>query len=462
MKMSSELYLKWLAPKVSPLPDFDFFLTNQCVVTATNNNNEIVGVTLFEPKDFSDSFLKRLEQRRCRSEFSDMAFSIFLPNFLRHRADALKAGLTNVNVIFTPFINIKKNGDLFFLRKSMRVVSVDDSPVLLKFLKRAMEELGFIEIVAQVTNSEDAVSVIQKLKPDLVTLDIQMPKMTGVDVLKELFKTEHFPVIMISSLNLEEGSLVFDALNSGAFDYIQKPKLEELETFKDELSSKMLSAVIGRGKHSALNKLRPKKVLAPTDSYPSNLIWCLGASTGGTQALTRVFTSLPAKIPPTLIVQHIPPVFSRAFAESLNQLCPFTVKEAENGEMLQADHVYIAPGGIQMGIEGTSQGLRLFLKEAPPVNRFKPSVDFLFMEVAKLKGILCVASVLTGMGRDGAQGLLALKKSGARTFVQDEESSAVFGMPRVALEVGGANEAIPLDEIASKLLDLSLGLRKAG
>ena len=254
---------------------------------------------------------------------------------------------------------------------------------------------------------------------------------------------------------------VFEALNNGAFDYIQKPKLEDIQIFKEELMEKLLLAAEGRQVASKLqNQLVAKiKISQPSKSYPDNLIWCIGASTGGTQALTRIFTSLPDKIPPVLIVQHIPPVFSRAFANSLNQLCPFEVKEAEHGEAVLADHVYIAPGGIQMGVEKLNGKLYISLKDCDPVNRFKPSVDHLFMEASKLKGIRIIAAVLTGMGRDGAEGLLELKKMGASTLVQDEESCVVFGMPRIALEMGATDLVIPLDNIAHTLLEQTLVLK---
>ncbi|MES2803612.1 MAG: chemotaxis-specific protein-glutamate methyltransferase CheB [Bdellovibrionota bacterium] len=453
-------------PKSDSLKGTSFNVINLCTLASRDGDGQVTGLTVFEPKDFTESFLKRLEVRKSREEFSQLDFILYLPHFLKHRAESLLKGKTNerIEVLFTPFINIKHKGDYFFVRNTLRIVSVDDSQVILKFLKRAMTELGFIDVVAQVSDSLNAVTTIEKFKPDLVTLDIQMPKKTGVEVLKELLTKSHYPVLMISSLNLEEGSLVFDALSNGAFDYLQKPKLEDMQTFKEELMEKVLLAAEGRKTSSVLQKPRSPSIRISQGSniFPDNLIWCLGASTGGTQALTRIFTSLPAKIPPTLVVQHIPPVFSRAFADSLNQLCPFTVKEAEHGEAVLADHVYIAPGGIQMGLERIHGKLSISLKDSPAVNRFKPSVDHLFLEVSKLKGIQVVAGILTGMGRDGAEGLLELKKKGARTLVQDEESCTVFGMPRVAFEMGATDQVIPLDNIAQTLLEQGLLLKKTG
>ena len=464
MRFDPNLYLKWMDAKNPGLQGSDFRFTNLCTLLSKDQKGQVTGLTVFEPKDFSQSFLNRLDIRRQKEEFADADFTLYLPQFLKHRAETLlKSKMGNeLETIYTPFMNIKHGGDCFYVRNDIRVVSVDDSPVILKFLKRAMQELGYIDVVAQVSDPLQAVPTIERFKPDLVTLDIQMPKKTGVEVLKELLSKNHYPVLMISSVNLEEGSLVFEALNSGAFDYIQKPNFEEMNSFKEELGLKTLHAVEGKNAHSALQKKKPMPKATFNSSFPENLIWCLGASTGGTQALTRVFTNLPTHIPPTLVVQHIPPVFSRAFADSLNQLCPFTVKEAEHGEAVLPDHVYIAPGGIQMGVEKRLGKLCISLKDLAPINRFKPSVDYLFSEVAKLHGYKIVAAILTGMGRDGAQGLLDLKKQGAKTFAQDEESSAVFGMPRSAYELKAADDLIHLDQIAQELLNRSLHFRKTG
>lgn len=466
MRLNSKLYLKWMDAKNDSLRGDSFSLVNLCTLASRDIDGKITGITVFEPKDFTESFLARLELRKNREEFLESDFILYLPNFLKHRAESLlnaKTGLPT-EVLYTPFVNVKHSGSCFLVRSTLRVVSVDDSQVILKLLKGVMTKLGFIDVVAQVSESLDAVATIERFRPDVVTLDIQMPKKTGVEVLKELLSKNHYPVLMISSLNLEEGSLVFEALNSGAFDYIQKPKLEDIQNFKEELMEKFLLAAGGRETSSSLQKPRPPniKISQANNDFPDNLIWCLGASTGGTQALTRIFTSLPARIPPILVVQHIPPVFSRAFADSLNQLCPFAVKEAEHGEPVLADHAYIAPGGIQMGVEMVNGKLCISLKDAPPVNRFKPSVDHLFLEISKLKGLRVIAGVLTGMGRDGADGLLQLKKSGARTLVQDEESCTVFGMPRVAFEMGATDQVIPLDNIAQTLLEQSLLFKKTG
>lgn len=465
MKFERSLYLKWLQcddPRIS-LSNFKF--VQICVLTAVSNK-QIKGFTVFEPKDFSEQFLDRLTARSQREEFSDCQFTLYLPDFLKRRWETLSKQYKalKVDVTYTPFIHIKSSAGRLSLRTSMRIVNIDDSPVVLKFLKNAIEKIGCAEVVAQTSDPMQAVAIIQKHQPDLVTMDIQMPKKTGVELVQELLAEEYYPVIMISSLNLDDGSLVFEALNNGAFDYIQKPRLEDLELFKEELKQKALFSIEGKHAHSSIKK---NASLAQTRSdvhyqWPQNLLWCLGASTGGTQALTRVLTNLPDQIPPTLIVQHIPPVFSKAFANSLNQLCPFLVKEAEQHELLKSNCVYVAPGGLQMSVEKYNGNLRIVLSDAPPVNRFKPSVDFLFASIAQLAGLKIVAAILTGMGRDGAEGLMLLKKIGSYTFAQNEESSAVYGMPRAAFEIGATDRLVHLDQIAIELLTHSSALAKAG
>lgn len=467
MKFDSKWYFKWISSSEELIQGKTFEIVNKCVLLARELSGQVKGFTVFETKDFSEVFLKRLEERRNRPESASLKFSLYLPTFLKHRADGFEISKTLSNVIYTPFVYLKFDAQKVIVRDKLRVVSVDDSPVLLKFLKHTMLELGFIDVVAQISDPLKAVAEIKKHRPDLVTMDIQMPGKTGVSVVQDLLAVEYYPVLMISSLAMEEGSLVFDALNAGAFDYIQKPKLEEKEDFKEDLAAKGLMAVSKTGssanqKKKSIQVIASKSVSESSNKvYADNLIWCIGSSTGGTQALTQVFTSLPTHIPAILVVQHIPPIFSKAFADSLNKLCPFTVKEAENGDTVKPDHIYIAPGGFQMAVEGTPGHLRLLIKDDPPVNRFKPSVDYMFSTVAKLKGLSIVAGILTGMGKDGALGLLELKKKGARTFAQDEESSAVYGMPRAAFEVGATSNMKPLELIAQTLLEESVDFQKA-
>jgi two-component system chemotaxis response regulator CheB len=461
MKFDSRYYLKWINAQDSYIKDCDFTFVNLCIVLAKDVAGKAKGMTVFEPKSFGEDFCQRLE-RRVESDPS-VKYEIYLPPFLKHKTEKMTAALSapNVKLSFTPFVGLKETNGQFYVRTQLRVVSVDDSPVLLKLLKNSMQSLGHFDVVSQISDPHTAIAAIRRLKPDLLTFDIQMPGKTGVDLVRELLAVEYYPILMISSLELREGSLVFEALNEGAFDYIQKPRMEEMQTFLEDLSQKSLLAIEGRHARQALKNMKKETRLSGPFSYPANMLWCLGASTGGTQALTQVFTSLPSHIPPTFVVQHIPPIFSKAFAEALNNLCPFTVKEAEHDEVAQADHVYVAPGGTQMGVQHRQGQLRIVISDAAPVNRFKPSVDYLFNEVAKLTKFQMVAGLLTGMGKDGAQGLLTLKNAGARTFAQNEATSIVYGMPRAAIEIGAAEEAVSLDKVAETLIKKTTQAKKS-
>jgi two-component system chemotaxis response regulator CheB len=464
VKFDSSLYLKWIDANSVAVQGADYTLTNLCVLCSQNAQKQITGFTAFEPRALDAALVERLEQRQLRTEFKDQTFIIYIPDFIKHRVEKLFSK-SSVQIKFTSFLNITQAQNRFYFRDKLRIINVDDSPVLLKFLKHALTEIGFAEVIAQISDPKEAVEKILKLKPDLVTMDIQMPGMTGVEVVKQLLSKEPFPVIMISSLNMEEGSLVFDALNEGAFDYIQKPKLEDKALFVDEFKLKLLAAVscpspVTHELISTTNARKRSDPSAAAPNYPKNLVWCIGSSTGGTQALTRIFTSMPEHVPPVLIVQHIPPVFSRAFAESLNNLVPFKVKEAEDGEMILPDHVYIAAGGMQMGVAKKFDQLQIVLSDSEPVNRFKPSVDYLFQSLNKTHGFQFVAAILTGMGKDGAEGMLALKKNGARTLAQDERSCAVYGMPRAAVELNAVDRIVPIDDFAQALLTESAKSRK--
>ena len=227
-----------------------FNVTNLCAVTCKNSQDQITGLVLFEPRDFTENFLSRLDARKNRDEYKGTKFTLYLPSFLQSRNQILFENRSSeaIETIYTQFLSVKHVGNVFYVRSRLRVVSVDDSPVLLKFLKSVMKDIGYIEVVAQVSDPHKAIETIQKFSPDIITMDIQMPGKTGVEVVKDLLLEKYYPVLMISSLALEEGSLVFDALNNGAFDYIQKPKLEEKESFKDELANKILCAVESRSK----------------------------------------------------------------------------------------------------------------------------------------------------------------------------------------------------------------------
>lgn len=465
----SSLLMKWIKPGQpgSGLPsDLQFSMVSACLLTATDSDNRIEGFVVCEPRSLDSGFFDRLRRRMSDPKSASSRFQLFIPEFLSHR---VPKDLPKLEVTVTPWFKVSSRGSLVRVQSRVRVVCVDDSPLLLKVLSKSLGALGFVEVVSLVSDPLKAKETIERLRPDIVTMDIQMPKMTGVEVVSQLMETMDIPIIMVSSMTFEDGTLVFDALNAGAFDYVQKPSREELESFQAELQEKFLSALEGRNRHSsAAGKSNGRRAKGKTEridvanlEYPSDLIWCIGSSTGGTQALTQILTRLPSRIPPTLIVQHIPPVFSAAFAKSLNDLCPFTVKEAEDGDRVMPDHVYVAPGGQQMMARREGKDLVIRITDDAPVNRFKPSVDYLFSAVSQIDRISLVAGILTGMGRDGAAGLLKLKEKGARTFAQDQESSAVFGMPRAAIENGAAQSVLGLDQIAVHLIEQSSKMRKS-
>jgi two-component system, chemotaxis family, protein-glutamate methylesterase/glutaminase len=467
MKLQSDHFLKWLKPDQPPLKGGRFHLVNHCALIGWSPTRKLQGLTIFRPEKLTTDFIERLKARQATPEFASLDFELYLPPNLTSQWQFLKSKiqLKKFTVHFTPFLEFFDSNKGPGIRQKIRVLSVDDSPVMLKFLKKAMDQLSFVEVIDQVTDPLKAMEKIEQLNPDLLTFDIQMPGLNGVDLVKKVRQKHTTPIIMISGLSLDDGSLVFEALNSGAFDYIQKPEFEAITQFQTDLESKLLLAVdsVVPKPLTSERRSRPRPTTKPQSmSFTNDVIWCVGSSTGGTQALTEVFTNLPAHIPPTFIVQHIPPVFSKAFAESLDEMCPFTVKEAEDGDIVKPDHVYVAPGGTQMAITKGSGNLVIRINDDAPVNRFKPSVDYMFQTVAKLKNVRVVGCVLTGMGRDGAQGLLDLRNAGAMTFAQDEASSIVYGMPRAAYENGAAMKQVALDRIADELLLQTQTFQKAG
>lgn len=339
--------------------------------------------------------------------------------------------------------------------RKIKVMVIDDSKTIRVLLSKIFNSSPLIEVVAAVENPLEAEELIKKHRPDVITLDIHMPGMNGVELIKRYYPIYPIPTIMITSVNIKEGPLVFEALEIGAFDYIQKPKMEEIKEVSGTLIEKVISAAESKKK----KKKEPEEISIPrrdVGNFGENTLIVLGASTGGTNAIKAVLEKFPSKVPPILIVQHIPPVFSRAFAERLNGLLPFKVTEAKNGDVIENNHVYIAEGGRQMRIKEVGDILKIELTDDPPVNRFKPSVDYLFDSAKSLVSKKNLVGVLlTGMGKDGANGLLKLKQAGARTIAQDEESSVVFGMPREAIRLGGAEVVSHLDDVASDVARLS-------
>jgi two-component system chemotaxis response regulator CheB len=337
-----------------------------------------------------------------------------------------------------------------------RVLIVDDSKVVRDLLARILADDSDLEIVGFASDPFEAQKMLASARPDVITLDIHMPHMTGVEWLAKLLPQNPLPVVMISSLQLQEGGDVLKALELGAVDYIQKPSLHELAFVGPVIREKVKVASYAKvSRHKSASNRRRERM-----SLDMRKILAIGASTGGTEALKSVLMELPERIPPTVIVQHIPAVFSKAYAERLNQLCPFDVKEAEDGDELRESLVLIAPGGKHMKLEKKENILRVRITDDPPVNRHKPSVDYLFNSVASLMGKNSVGVILTGMGADGARGLLEMSRQGAFTIGQDEASCVVYGMPRAAFEIGAVQKVAALSNVAEEIL-LALDSRKA-
>lgn len=336
------------------------------------------------------------------------------------------------------------------MQKRIRVLVVDDSETIRKLLSRIISADPDLECVGAVELPSQVDKAIQELKPEVVTLDIHMPEMNGVELLKKLLPKYALPTVMISSLSKEEGTFVLDALEAGAVDYIQKPTMNDLPLVAPMICEKIKYAAQAR----ILTQRKSIVRMRATGELDQSFIIGIGSSTGGTEALKDVLTRLPPEIPPILIVQHIPAVFSKAFADRMNSICPFRVKEAENGETVEKNTVYVAPGGLQMRVDGRAQTLKIVIEDTAPVNRHKPSVDVLFDSMVQLKRKKMVAAILTGMGADGARGMLRLKEAGASTIAQNEATCVVYGMPKEAVKFGGVNTVLPLGEIADEIIKL--------
>jgi len=348
----------------------------------------------------------------------------------------------------------------------IKVLIVDDSKTIRQLLEKILRTDPQFEIVGSFERPSQVLENIGRLNPDVVTLDIHMPEMDGVALLKRYLPLHPVPTVMISSISFEEGPIVLSALEAGAVDYIQKPSYDQLGQVAPILIEKIKMAALakvilpsGETRKSAATS-KPKSRVGLGSDARSEIVLTIGASTGGTEALRQVLTDLPGEIPPILICQHIPPVFSKAFADRMNSLCAFAVKEAENGDEVLPNRVLVAPGGTQMKM--VRDGNRYCVRVDPtaaPVNRHKPSVDVLFDSVAELAGPRSVGVILTGMGADGAKGLLKMREAGARTIGQDEATCVVYGMPHVAFTLGAVEKQLPLGEIAKATMELVTSAR---
>ncbi|MDR1691933.1 MAG: chemotaxis-specific protein-glutamate methyltransferase CheB [Oscillospiraceae bacterium] len=333
----------------------------------------------------------------------------------------------------------------------IRVLVVDDSLFFRGMLVRGLSSYTDIEVVGEAYDPYDARDSLQSLDPDVMTLDIEMPNMNGVEFLKILLPQWKIPVVVISS----RGDLADAVKRAGAADFFQKPDPKNPEAVKSFL------AELPKRVRYAVSKTLPAHQPARGGSGGTNAIIALGASTGGTQATARIIKELPADLPGIVIVQHMPPDFTRMYAQSLDRDCALTVSEAREGDVVERGKALIAPGGeTHMEVQKRGDKVYIHLARGEKVNGHCPSVDTLFHSVARqMPGRSVVGVLLTGMGADGARGLLALRKAGAYTLGQDEKSSVVYGMPREAYEIGAVTKQAPLEQIAGLIVKYAQGLR---
>jgi len=338
--------------------------------------------------------------------------------------------------------------------KKIRVMIVDDSRVIHKLLGDIFSSDPRFEVVGSVLDPVEAESRIEALAPDVMTLDFQMPRMDGLTYLRQMIPRRQLPVLMVSGASNEDGRLALQALELGALDFIPKPSPDRIDEFSHTIREKAAAAAqVKRSKIQA--HTFQKRFRRNQGSFDASRIVLIGASTGGTVALSELIPALPKDFPPIAIVQHIPEKFSALFAERLNAISNMAVAEARDGDELLPGRVLIAPGGKQMRIDRKGTRFVVRVTDDDPVNRHKPSVDYMFDSACEILGPQVIAALLTGMGRDGAQGLLHLREKGATTIAQDAQSCVVYGMPKAAAEIGAPQMVLPLDEIADKLMALA-------
>ncbi|WP_045767427.1 protein-glutamate methylesterase/protein-glutamine glutaminase [Xanthomonas albilineans] len=356
------------------------------------------------------------------------------------------------------------------LEAPCRVLIVDDSAVVRQILTEILSRAPGIEVVGSAADPLLAREKIKRLNPDVITLDVEMPRMDGLAFLENLMRLRPTPVVMISSLTERGADTTLQALSLGAVDFVSKPKLDVargLEEYAEEIIGKVIAA--SKAKVRALDRADILKPAGPATVAPTALsslkfrttdrLIAIGASAGGTEALRVVLEGMPADAPAVVMTQHLPAGFSTAFADRLNRHSAMAVREASEGEAILPGHAYLPPGGKHLQVIRDGARWRCKIDDGPPVNRHKPAVDVLFQSVARNAGANAIGAILTGMGDDGARGLLEMLQAGASTLVQDEATSVVWGMPGTAFRLGAAQEVLPLNKIAERLIALSAQAR---
>jgi two-component system chemotaxis response regulator CheB len=357
---------------------------------------------------------------------------------------------------------------------AIRIFIVDDSAVVRKVLTEMLHGISGIEVIGSAQDPIFALAKMEKNWPDVITLDVEMPRMDGITFLKKIMKERPTPVVMCSTLTKEGSRTSLQALSLGAIDVVAKPKVN-LKTSLPEASAELVAAIRTAAKanmagtkfkpispvksitpmHMVSAKLTADAMISKDDKHfgkKASPLIAIGASTGGTQALEAVLTALPMNTLPILIVQHMPEKFTHAFAKRLNELCKVEVKEAEDNDPLLPGRVLIAPGGKHMMLQVTQFGASVQVKDGPLVSRHKPSVDVLFRSVSKYAGSNAMAIIMTGMGDDGARGMKELHCAGAKTIAQNQATCVVYGMPQEAVKLGAVDHEIPLGEIPAMMV----------
>lgn len=354
--------------------------------------------------------------------------------------------------------------------KKIKVLVIDDSAVVRQVLSEILNSEKDIEVVGVANDPIIARQKIKSLHPDVLTLDVEMPKMDGITFLEKLMRLRPTPVVMVSTLTESGADTTLRALELGAVDFVAKPKLDVANTMADYGAD-----LVGKVRAAAVAKVRPlvtRPAAAPRIDIPERFstdavlaktsgarhfkttdrIIALGASTGGTEAIKDLLATMPADAPAVVITQHMPENFTKSFAQRLDSLSAMSVCQAEDGQQINPGHVYLAPGAFHMMVERNGAHFVCRLNDGPPVNRHKPSVDVLFRSVAQNVGSNAVGAILTGMGDDGALGMKEMHDAGCFCVAQDEQSCVVYGMPKMAVKEGGVDESLPLPKISGRLI----------
>lgn len=368
----------------------------------------------------------------------------------------------------------------------IKVLVVDDSALVRQMMQEMLSSDPAIEVVGTAADPYVARDMIKQLHPDVLTLDVEMPRMDGVSFLRNLMRLHPLPVVMVSSLTERGADVTLEAMDLGAVDFVTKPKIDLAHTFENyadeicrkvKMASRVSREMLARqyARYAANKEVKPKVETMPTVKVTEKLsadaviqkqttparhfkttdkIIAIGASTGGTEAIKEVLMRLPATCPGIVISQHIPAAFSEPFANRMNSVSQMTVFHAQDGQQILPGHVYIAPGDKHLLVERDGARYVVRLNDGPPVNRHKPSVDVMFRSVAQNCGINAVGLILTGMGADGAMGLKEIQEAGAPTIAQDQKTSVVWGMPGEAVKLGAADKILPLEAIPKQILEM--------